>query len=84
MLRSPWVRSRRGRSVCLRPKRLLCDERVTPDLIAEAARLAAEHASPINDIRGSAAYRRQVTEVIVRRLLAQAGCLRLPGGRSAQ
>ena len=40
-----------------------------PESIAEAARLAAEATRPIDDIRGSAAYRRQVTEVIVRRML---------------
>lgn len=50
---------------------VLAGEKLTPTIIAEAARLAAEAASPINDIRGSAAYRRQVTEVVVRRLLEQ-------------
>jgi carbon-monoxide dehydrogenase medium subunit len=40
--------------------------------IAEAARLAAEATRPISDIRGTAAYRKRVTEVTVRRLLAQA------------
>ncbi|MCC6190891.1 MAG: xanthine dehydrogenase family protein subunit M [Anaerolineales bacterium] len=40
--------------------------------IAEAARLAAEAARPISDIRGTAEYRKRVTEVIVRRLLVQA------------
>jgi carbon-monoxide dehydrogenase medium subunit len=40
--------------------------------IAEAARLAAEATRPISDIRGTAAYRKRVTEVIVRRLLTQA------------
>ena len=48
---------------------LLVGEKLTPAAIAEAARLAGEAARPINDIRGSADYRRQVTEVIVRRLL---------------
>jgi carbon-monoxide dehydrogenase medium subunit len=41
------------------------------DAIAGAARLAAEAASPIDDVRGSAAYRRRVTEVLVRRLLTE-------------
>ncbi len=49
----------------------LAGEKLTPAVIAEAARLAGEAASPISDIRGSAAYRRQVTEVVVRRLLEQ-------------
>jgi CO/xanthine dehydrogenase FAD-binding subunit len=48
---------------------LLLGEKLTPAAIAEAARLAGETARPINDIRGTADYRRQVTEVIVRRLL---------------
>ncbi len=44
---------------------------LTPARIAEAARLAGEAARPIDDIRGAAAYRREVAEVIVRRLLGQ-------------
>jgi CO/xanthine dehydrogenase FAD-binding subunit len=45
---------------------------LTPAHLAEAAYLAAEAARPISDIRGSAVYRRQVTETITRRLLVQA------------
>jgi carbon-monoxide dehydrogenase medium subunit len=41
------------------------------DVIAEAARLAAQATRPIDDIRGTAAYRRRMAEVIVRRLLTQ-------------
>jgi xanthine dehydrogenase iron-sulfur cluster and FAD-binding subunit A len=37
--------------------------------IAEAARLALQSATPIDDLRGSAAYRRQMVEVCVRRCL---------------
>jgi CO/xanthine dehydrogenase FAD-binding subunit len=48
---------------------LLVGDKLTPAAIAEAARLAGEAARPISDIRGSVDYRRQVTEVIVRRLL---------------
>ena len=51
---------------------LLVGQRLTPAAITEAARLAGEAARPIDDIRGSAGYRRQVTEVIVRRLLDKA------------
>ena len=51
---------------------VLLGQALTPTLIAEAARLAGEATRPIDDIRGTAAYRREVTEVIVRRLLAQA------------
>ena len=41
-------------------------------LIAEAARLAAESTRPIDDIRGTAAYRKRVVAVTVRRLLTKA------------
>lgn len=50
---------------------VLAGEELTPAVIAEAARLSGEAASPISDIRGSATYRRQVTAVVVRRLLEQ-------------
>jgi len=40
-------------------------------LLSEAARLAAESASPISDLRSSADYRRRMVAVLVRRLLDQ-------------
>jgi carbon-monoxide dehydrogenase medium subunit len=39
------------------------------DAIAEAAQLSAEATNPIDDVRGTAAYRRRMAEVLVRRLL---------------
>jgi carbon-monoxide dehydrogenase medium subunit len=51
---------------------LLIGATLTPATVAEAARLAGEATLPINDIRGSAGYRREVTEVVVRRLLSRA------------
>jgi CO/xanthine dehydrogenase FAD-binding subunit len=51
---------------------LLIGETLTPSAVAEAARLAGEATRPIDDIRGSAAYRRKVTEIIVQRLLNKA------------
>jgi len=48
-------------------------QQLTPEVIARAARLAAEAARPIDDLRGSAAYRQHVTAVMVRRALAEHG-----------
>jgi CO/xanthine dehydrogenase FAD-binding subunit len=42
---------------------------LTEQVIAEVARLSAEASSPIDDVRGSADYRKRATEVLVRRLL---------------
>ncbi|MFQ6099815.1 MAG: FAD binding domain-containing protein [Anaerolineae bacterium] len=44
---------------------------LTAEVIAGAAHLAAEATRTIDDLRGSAGYRRRVTEVLVRRLLAE-------------
>jgi CO/xanthine dehydrogenase FAD-binding subunit len=55
-----------------RAEAILRGQSLTPAHLAEAAYLAAEAARPISDIRGSAVYRRQVTETITRRLLVQA------------
>lgn len=63
-------------AVAPRPLRALAAEDalqgqwLTPEIIASAAQLAAEAASPIDDIRATAAYRRRATQVMVRRLLA--------------
>jgi carbon-monoxide dehydrogenase medium subunit len=44
----------------------------TENAFAEAGRLAAEASSPVNDVRGSEAYRRHVVDVYVQRGLARA------------
>ncbi len=44
----------------------------TPGLIAEAARLAGEEASPIDDIRQSALYRKQAIAAVARTALSRA------------
>jgi len=50
---------------------LLRGQPLTPESIAEAARLSTDATSCIDDIRGSAAYRQRVVEVLVRRLLTK-------------
>jgi len=51
---------------------------LTLEAIAEAARLAVEATCCIDDLRGSAAYRRRVTEVLVRRALTDVATFHLP------
>jgi carbon-monoxide dehydrogenase medium subunit len=51
---------------------LLAGKPVAGDVFAEAARTAAAEAQPIDDIRGTAEYRRHLTEVLTHRALAEA------------
>jgi CO/xanthine dehydrogenase FAD-binding subunit len=55
-----------------RGEALLAGQRLDADLIAACANACATDASPIDDVRGSARYRRQMISVLVRRLLTQA------------
>lgn len=48
---------------------LLAEASLTDETIEEAARLAAEAARPIDDVRSTAAYRQHVVHVLTRRLL---------------
>jgi carbon-monoxide dehydrogenase medium subunit len=51
---------------------VLRGEALTPDVIEEATRFACSVTSCIGDVRSSAKYREQVTEVLMRRLLQEA------------
>jgi carbon-monoxide dehydrogenase medium subunit len=54
----------------------LAGKTLDKDTLAEAAKLAAHEAHPIDDLRGSAAYRMEMVRVACRRALEQAGGLR--------
>jgi CO/xanthine dehydrogenase FAD-binding subunit len=51
---------------------LLTGQRLTPALVDEAGRKAAEECSPIDDIRASANYRRHTVHMLTRRLVNDA------------
>ena len=51
----------------LQAENYLVGRQLTPDVIAETARLTMEAATPIDDIRGSAAYRREMVRVLASR-----------------
>ncbi len=51
---------------------LLNSQKFTDAIVQEAARLASEECSPIDDLRGTASYRRRMVKVYVARMLRQA------------
>ncbi len=55
-----------------RAEAVLVGQTISGATIAEAARIASEECSPIDDLRGSAAYRRRMVRVYVRRMIEQA------------
>ena len=52
--------------------RALSGQRLSGELLARAARIAAAESRPIDDIRGSQAFRRELVEVLTLRALRQA------------
>jgi carbon-monoxide dehydrogenase medium subunit len=60
------IRARRAEGV-------LRGSELTEERIRQAARLAAEESQPIDDVRGSAWYRREMVEVLTRRQLLALG-----------
>ncbi len=66
----------------LATEQALAGRAMGPEFFEDAGRLAAAEAKPIDDVRASAAYRRRIVSVLVRRALeACAGEIR--GGRAA-
>jgi carbon-monoxide dehydrogenase medium subunit len=51
----------------------LTGKTLTEEIITETARLAVEAASPIDDIRGTAEYRRAMVQILTARILRQIG-----------
>jgi carbon-monoxide dehydrogenase medium subunit len=51
---------------------LLCGKKITAALIDEASQLIQEGAEPIEDLRGSAAYKKKALSAILRRAIAEA------------
>jgi aerobic carbon-monoxide dehydrogenase medium subunit len=50
---------------------LLRGKKITPELIEEAGRLIQDGAEPIEDLRGSAAYKKKALSAILRRAIAE-------------
>jgi len=53
-------------------EQVLSGQKITPEVLAEVANMAAAEISPISDMRGSAEFRRRISAVLVRRALEKA------------
>ena len=53
----------------LKAEKLLMENELSENLVYQAARTAAAESQPISDIRGSEDYRREMVEVLVRRVI---------------
>jgi len=53
-------------------EQVLSGQKITPEVLAEAANMAAAEIFPISDMRGSAEFRRRISAVLVRRALENA------------
>ncbi len=53
-------------------EQVLSGQKITPEVLAEAANMAVTEISPISDMRGSADFRRRISAVLVRRALENA------------
>jgi carbon-monoxide dehydrogenase medium subunit len=59
----------------LKAESMLRGKAFTPEAIAQAAEVAVGETRPIDDVHGTAWYRKQLTRVLVRRVLRRAGGL---------
>jgi carbon-monoxide dehydrogenase medium subunit len=53
-------------------EKLLSGKKITPEIINEAAHIVQEGADPIEDLRGSAAYKKKALAAILKRALRDA------------
>jgi CO/xanthine dehydrogenase FAD-binding subunit len=62
-------------------EKILNGKEMTPELAEKAAKIAAESTKPIDDVRSSAQYRREMSRVLVRRAILDAydGALEVSG-----
>ena len=57
---------------CHRAERMLSGQKLKPGISERAAEVAADTCTPITDIRSEAEYRKEMTQVLVRRAIDKA------------